>query len=98
MHAVTLPKGTRDQLEAALDLLVRCESENVVSRAEALYAQWYALPFQPFEVPDGCPPDLVEMLRAAHSGFLEWEDGWRVESVGARGQIVVRQDGQVRLL
>jgi len=49
-------------------------------------------------VPPRCPPDLVEVLRAAHVGFLNWEDGWRVENVGPRGQAVVRRDNEVRLL
>lgn len=98
MRAVTLPTDAHDQLEKALELLAGCESDNAAVRAEALYAHWYALPRQPFEVPSGCPPDLVEMLRAAHPGFLDWEDGWCVESVGPRGQAVVRRGAQVRLL
>jgi hypothetical protein len=98
MHVVALTTDVNTQLEEALELLAGCESENAAVRAEALYAHWYARPRQGFEVPTGCPPDLVEMLRAAHVGFLTWEDGWRVENVGPRGQAVVRRGSEVRLL
>jgi Ser/Thr protein kinase RdoA (MazF antagonist) len=99
MHLVIAPTtDVNTQLEEALELLAGCGSDNAVVRAEALYTQWYAQPRQPFEVPPGCPPDLVEMLRAAHVGFLNWEGGWRVENVGPRGQAVVRRGSEMRLL
>jgi hypothetical protein len=98
MHAVTLSAEVCRQLEEALEVLTACAADTAATRAEALYAGWYARPRAPFEVPAGCPPDLVEMLRASHVGFLNWEDGWRVENVGPRGQAVVRRGAEVRLL
>jgi hypothetical protein len=99
MYVVVAPvMDVNAQLEEALELLAGCGSDKTEVRAQALYSQWYARPRQPFEAPPGCPPDLVEMLRAAHVGFLNWEDGWRVENVGPRGQAVVRRGSEVRLL
>lgn len=98
MHTLDLSIDVHEQLEEALALLAGGGSDEVVVRAEALYAHWYTRPQQPSEVPRGCPPDLVEMLRAAHAGFRSWEDGWRVESVGPRGQAILRRGAGVRLL
>jgi hypothetical protein len=98
MYALALKTGVEGQLEEALELLAGCESDDVAIRTDALYAQWYTRPREGFEVPSGCPPDLVEMLRAAHAGFLDWEDGWCVVDVGPRGQAVVRRGSEVRLL
>lgn len=66
--------------------------------AELLYARWYAPPRWPVDQSPHRPPDLVELLRAAHAGFLHWEGGWSAERVGRRGQVVARRAGAVRLL
>lgn len=98
MHALDLSIDVHEQLEEALALLAGGGSDEVVVRAEALYAHWYTRPRQPSEMPHGYPPNLVEMLRAAHAGFRDWEDGWRVENVGPRGQAIIRRGAEVRLL
>jgi HopA1 effector protein family len=98
MRTVAPSTGVREQLEEALASVAGGGSDDVAVRAEALYAHWYTRPPQPSQVPPGCPPDLAEMLRAAHAGFRDWEGGWRVESVGPRGQAVVRRAAELRLL
>jgi hypothetical protein len=94
VHAVTVPaRATRDALTAALAAVA-----DGADTADLLYAHWYARPLHPAAPPPGCPPDLVELLRASHAGFRRWEAGWRVEQVGPRGQAVVRRGAEVRLL
>jgi hypothetical protein len=97
MPAVALLADVHEQLEEALAVIARGPDDATV-RTDALYAHWFARPRLPSEVPSRCPPDLVEMLRAAHAGFRDWEGGWRVENVGPRGQAVVRRGAEVRLL
>lgn len=98
MSGVAPPISVREQLEDALAVLTADASDDVAARAEMLYARWYAATQHAPEVPAGCPPNLVELLRAAHVGFREWEEGWTVGSVGRRGQAVVRRAGAVRLV
>lgn len=66
--------------------------------ADELYALWYAAPCRPLQISDGLPPDLAEMLRAAHPGFRDWEPGWRVEDVGTRGQVIARRGTDLRMV
>jgi hypothetical protein len=98
MHAVGQSIEVYEQLEEALAFVEGSGADDAHIRAEALYAHWWARPRYPSKVPSGCPPDLVEMLRAAHYGFRDWERGWRVENVGPRGQAILRRGAQVRLL
>jgi hypothetical protein len=91
-------RDTREHLADALALVADCEAKDASALAELLYAGWYARPRDPFALPRGCPPDLVETLRAAHVGFRQWEGGWQVEHVGARGQAVVKHGVEVRLV
>jgi hypothetical protein len=91
-------RDVRAQLAEALSLVAGSDAADAAGLAELLYAQWYARPRHPFVMPSGCPPDLAEMLRAAHAGFRHWERGWRIEDVGARGQAVVRRGSELRLL
>ncbi|HXE78962.1 MAG TPA: T3SS effector HopA1 family protein [Rhodanobacter sp.] len=85
-------------VEEALELLSACGCSDPASRTEVLYAHWYVRARPGFSAPPGCPPDLVEMLRTAHAGYGVWEDGWRVEHVGSRGQAIVRRGSHVCLL
>jgi hypothetical protein len=87
---------TRRQLAEAVDAVDGEPASAML--AELLYARWYARPRWPVEVPRHWPPELVEVLRAAHAGSPRWEDGWRAERVGPRGQVVARRDAAVRLL
>src|SRR5262245_20681814 len=99
MHCGVAPASdVNADLEEALGVCATYGSENAVVRAEALYGQWYARPRHSFAVPPGCPPDLVEMLRASHFGFENWQGGWRVEQVGPRGQAVVSRSRDTRLV
>lgn len=88
-----LPDVAMD-LSRALELI----TSGRASTAEELYALWYAAPCRPFRVSDGLPPDLAEMLRAAHPGFTDWEEGWRVEDVGTRGQVIARRGSDLRMV
>src|SRR3954467_10154005 len=97
MTALALPRETRTQLEDALAVLAGMEHGDRDARRDTLYAEWYARPRRADDRFTG-PDDLVELLRAAHAGFHDWQPGWRVEDVGARGQAVVRRGTELRLL
>lgn len=92
MSAPASSAGIREQLREALACLAGDGD------GEALYAAWYAKPRHASTPPAGCPPRLGELLRAAHAGFRAWRGGWRVEQVGRRGQVTVRDGGEARLL
>jgi hypothetical protein len=82
------------ELSRALELIT---SGRAITTGE-LYARWYAAPCRPFHTSDRLPPNLAEVLRAAHPGFLDWEPGWRVDDVGTRGQVIARRGTDLRMV
>lgn len=93
MKSTQLP-AVATELSRALEFV----TSGRVSTADELYALWYAAPCRLLQTSDGLPPNLAEMLRAAHPGFREWEPGWRVEDVGIRGQVIARRGTDLRMV
>jgi hypothetical protein len=71
--------------------------EFAIFLAEVLYRDWYCdVGSKPGVHGEG--RDLSELLRAAHAGTSQWEDGWRVDNISSRGRVAVSRGPERRMV